>query len=223
MEEVKTSKTVKEVFKDYNSNSFELNDAKVIGINLYKRKNILELIIMSKKLINISDILELEKYIEKRFQIQTAKINIRYELDEEINISKKIIDEWEEIVKYISYKHPIAKAFLKNSTIQIINNTIQVTLSLNGKEFLESNEFNEIFSGLIENIYGKKYIIEYSEQIPENASLQYKENLEWLEKEAILQMNMLGHDFFIFSNPETMDTNIVYKRKDGNYGLIEAD
>ena len=30
MEEVKTSKTVKEVFKDYNSNSFELNDAKVI-------------------------------------------------------------------------------------------------------------------------------------------------------------------------------------------------
>ena len=188
MEEVKTSKTVKEVFKDYNSNSFELNDAKVIGINLYKRKNILELIIMSKKLINISDILELEKYIEKRFQIQTAKINIRYELDEEINISKKIIDEWEEIVKYISYKHPIAKAFLKNSTIQIINNTIQVTLSLNGKEFLESNKFNEIFSGLIENIYGKKYIIEYSEQIPENASLQYKENLERLEKEAILQM-----------------------------------
>lgn len=188
MEEVKTSKTVKEVFKDYNSNSFELNDAKVIGINLYKRKNILELIIMSKKLINISDILDLEKYIEKRFQIQTAKINIKYELDEEINISKKIIDEWEEIVKYISYKHPIAKAFLKNSTIQIINNTIQVTLSLNGKEFLESNKFNEIFSGLIENIYGKKYIIEYSEQIPENASLQYKENLERLEKEAILQM-----------------------------------
>lgn len=42
-------------------------------------------------------------------------------------------------------------------------------------------------------------------------------------EEAILQMNMLGHDFFIFSNPETMETSIVYKRKDGNYGLIEAD
>lgn len=42
-------------------------------------------------------------------------------------------------------------------------------------------------------------------------------------EEAILQMNMLGHDFFIFSNPETMDTSVVYKRKDGNYGLIEAD
>ncbi len=42
-------------------------------------------------------------------------------------------------------------------------------------------------------------------------------------EEAVLQMNMLGHDFFVFANPETMETNIVYKRKDGNYGLIEAN
>ncbi len=41
-------------------------------------------------------------------------------------------------------------------------------------------------------------------------------------EEAILQMNMLGHDFFIFTDPETMGTNIVYKRKDGNYALIET-
>lgn len=42
-------------------------------------------------------------------------------------------------------------------------------------------------------------------------------------EEAVLQMNMLGHDFFVFANPETMETSIVYRRKDGNYGLIEAD
>ena len=38
MEELKNPKTVKEVFKDYNSNSFELSGAKVIGVNLYKKK-----------------------------------------------------------------------------------------------------------------------------------------------------------------------------------------
>lgn len=42
-------------------------------------------------------------------------------------------------------------------------------------------------------------------------------------EEAVLQMNMLGHDFFVFTDPETMELNIVYRRKDGNYGLIEAD
>ncbi|MGI5882069.1 MAG: ribosome hibernation-promoting factor, HPF/YfiA family [Dethiobacteria bacterium] len=40
-------------------------------------------------------------------------------------------------------------------------------------------------------------------------------------EEAILQMNLLGHDFFVFNNAETEDMNVLYKRKDGNYGLIE--
>lgn len=43
-----------------------------------------------------------------------------------------------------------------------------------------------------------------------------------MAEEAILQMNMLGHDFFIFTDPDTTKTNVVYRRKDGNYALIEA-
>ena len=39
--------------------------------------------------------------------------------------------------------------------------------------------------------------------------------------EAILQMNLLGHDFFVFNNADTDEINILYKRKDSNYGLIE--
>jgi putative sigma-54 modulation protein len=41
-------------------------------------------------------------------------------------------------------------------------------------------------------------------------------------EEAILQMNLLGHEFFVFFNGTTDTTDIVYKRKDGNYGLIET-
>ncbi len=39
-------------------------------------------------------------------------------------------------------------------------------------------------------------------------------------KEAILQMNLLGHAFFVFLDGETSETCVVYKRKDGGYGLI---
>lgn len=42
-------------------------------------------------------------------------------------------------------------------------------------------------------------------------------------EEAIMQMNLLGHNFFVFSNGETDEVNVVYKRKDGNYGLIEPE
>lgn len=42
-------------------------------------------------------------------------------------------------------------------------------------------------------------------------------------EEAVLQMNMLNHDFYVFMNDQTDDINVVYRRKDAKYGLIEPD
>lgn len=42
-------------------------------------------------------------------------------------------------------------------------------------------------------------------------------------EEAILQMDLVGHDFFVFFNADTEQVNVVYRRKDKNYGLIEPD
>jgi len=42
-------------------------------------------------------------------------------------------------------------------------------------------------------------------------------------EESILQMELLRHNFFVFLNAETDDLNVLYKRKDGNYGLIEPE
>ncbi len=42
-------------------------------------------------------------------------------------------------------------------------------------------------------------------------------------EEACLQMELLGHSFFVFNNEATDQINVIYKRKDGNYGLIEPE
>ena len=42
-------------------------------------------------------------------------------------------------------------------------------------------------------------------------------------EEAILQMELLGHNFFVYQDWKTSMVNVVYKRKDGNYGLIEPE
>ncbi len=44
-----------------------------------------------------------------------------------------------------------------------------------------------------------------------------------MPEEAVLQMELIGHNFFIFTNGETGMTNVVYRRKKGDYGLIEVD
>lgn len=41
-------------------------------------------------------------------------------------------------------------------------------------------------------------------------------------EEAVLQMNLLGHNFFVFKNEDTDEMNVVYKRKDGDYAIIES-
>lgn len=42
-------------------------------------------------------------------------------------------------------------------------------------------------------------------------------------EEAILQMNLLNHDFFVFFDPDLGSTNVVYRRKDGKYGLLSPE
>jgi len=41
------------------------------------------------------------------------------------------------------------------------------------------------------------------------------------EEEALLQLELIGHDFFVFVNADSDEVNVIYKRRDGNYGLIE--
>jgi putative sigma-54 modulation protein len=40
-------------------------------------------------------------------------------------------------------------------------------------------------------------------------------------EEAVLQLELIGHDFFVFRNVESTEVNVVYRRRDANYGLIE--
>ena len=44
-----------------------------------------------------------------------------------------------------------------------------------------------------------------------------------IPEEACLQMEMLGHNFYVFLNSDTNQVNVVYKRKNGTYGLIEPE
>ena len=44
-----------------------------------------------------------------------------------------------------------------------------------------------------------------------------------LISDAIVQMELLGHDFFLFQNAETQGINLLYRRRDGNYSIIEPE
>ena len=79
-------KTVKEVFKDYRAIGQELVESKIKSINLFKKTNSLEIVLLAQKNIKIRQIESFEKYLEGRFLIK--KINIKVELEKELEQEK---------------------------------------------------------------------------------------------------------------------------------------
>jgi putative sigma-54 modulation protein len=69
------------------------------------------------------------------------------------------------------------------------------------------------------------YTLEPEEESSEEELIVKRKKLEMKpmdEEEAIMQMNLLGHAFFVFKNCETDSISVVYQRKDGNYGIIDT-
>ncbi len=70
-------------------------------------------------------------------------------------------------------------------------------------------------------------IVETNEDFEEEKEFTVREKTFPLKpmsvEEAIMQMNLIEHDFFVFKNDKTGDVCVVYKRRDGDYGLINTE
>ena len=197
-----TKKTLKEIFKDYNSNSFVLNNATIQSINLYKKTNTLELILLSDKIIPVKDIAGFEKYLETRFAITTVEIKVKVQEEQEIPeeqnscesaggagyIEKMISDQWLDIIAYMAQKHPMTRAFLQGSTIAIDGKSVNVFLSLKGKEFLTAKKFDAILQKVLRDIFGKTYQVSYIENISDEILQKRQEEQQRMQEEMILQV-----------------------------------
>ncbi len=197
-----TKKTLKEIFKDYNSNSFVLNNATIQSINLYKKSNTLELVLLSDKIIPVKDIAGFEKYLETRFAITTVEIKVKVQEEQEIPeeqnscesaggagyIEKMISDQWLDIIAYMAQKHPMTRAFLQGSTIAIDGKSVNVFLSLKGKEFLTAKKFDAILQKVLRDIFGKTYQVTYIENISDEILQKRQEEQQRMQEEMILQV-----------------------------------
>ena len=83
----------------------------------------------------------------------------------------------------------------------------KLTSKRNNKEDIPSIEIEEYFEDEEQTVVRRKEV--------------YLKPID--EEEAITQMELLGHSFFVFKNVDTNKINVVYKRNDGDYGVIEAN
>ena len=184
-------KTIKEIFKDYNSNSFSLNASKIKNINLYKKSNKIELELISTDVIKAADLYAFERYLEKRFNIKEAIIKVEYQNEIEIDLK----EEWRDIVNYMAYKHPLTKALLRNSSIELADKTLNVNLALKGKQVLDARGFDKTLEKILSDVYGKKLKVSYVENITEKMKKQIEEEAMRHEREAVEQAQREAEEY----------------------------
>ena len=147
-------------------------------------------------------------------------------ITEKIDKLNKYFDEPDEITANILIK------------VKGYNQTIEVTIPTTSFTIRNEESAEDLYAA-IDSVVDKTKINKISKNALKKLNLMYQEEEKeedtkivrrktlntkpMSEEEAILQMEMLGHDFFIFKDSNTSNISILYKRKDNNYGVIETE
>lgn len=200
MEQVAVKK-LKEIFKDFNINSYILN-SKIQSINLYKKQNRLEIELDVDSKVKVKDIGAFEKYLIKRFFLKEVIIQIKYEE----NLENNFLDEWNDVLDYLSYKHPLTKALLKNSSINLEDNKLNINLQYTGSDILYAQKIDEVLSDVIERFFSKKIKTSFIDNNSEETMKDILESNKKMQENLILE----------FQNKTELDNEESEKNKHKN-------
>lgn len=159
----------------------------------------------------------IKSYLESKVQ----KLDKYFENPEEI--SANIVAKTKGIEQTIEITIPIKKAILRveesnkdlYSSIDLAVDKLERQIRKNKTKIKQKNN-KEKFDMFID--------FEVEEENEELETIVKRKTIDMKpmsEEEAILQMDLLGHEFFIFKDSDTENNAVLYKRKDGNYGIIE--
>lgn len=160
---------------------------------------------------------DLEKYIGKKF----AKLDKFFTADADARITmtiNKSVHRMEATIYFQNMIYRVEEATNDMySTIDKVIDSIERQIRKN-KTRLEKRLKEGSIADLVK---GDKDLVEEEKEFKIVKTKMF-ETKPMSAEEAILQMNLLGHEFFIFENAASGNASIVYKRKDKNYGLIEV-
>lgn len=166
--------------------------------------------------------LELTNSIKDYVESKIGKLDKYFENPEDITAN--IVIRTDGIDQIIEVTIPIKKATLRGevsskdlyTSIDLVLEKLERQIRKNKTRMKQKNN-KEIFETFVE--------FEVSEDEEEETKIVKRKTIDMKpmdEEEAILQMNLLGHDFFVFKNIDTDNVSVVYKRKDSNYGIIDV-
>lgn len=178
----------------------------------------------------------LEQYVERRFQkLDRVNENV-LEAKLELRTEKNRTGGEQAVAQItIATRNAILRAEEKNHDLHTAIDLAADRIARQIRRFHDKKLFGrrrqkavsepEVAAGVAANGLADVLVEEDEEEVPLEALVRRKRfKIQPLsEEEAIEQMELLGHDFFVFFNPDLAQINVLYRRKNGQYGLIQPD
>ena len=156
------TKKVGEIFSDYNANS-NLKYASVMGLNVIKKENKLQVALYYDEYIEIKEIWYFEKFLKERFQFEQIDTIIKYH--EAVKL-KEIKEEWRNIIAYMAHKYPLMRPMLLlKSDVEVVENEIDIKMHIKGADFLKAKKTDKELQKVLKNLFGKEYVINIEEDL----------------------------------------------------------
>ena len=167
--------------------------------------------------------IELTSGIKEAVEDKLSKLEKYFKPDTDVNVTLSVEKERQKIEVTIPTKgHTIRAEEVSNDmyvSIDLVEETLERQL-IKYRTKIISKKMNAAASFKAE--YLEEQIEEDEEEIKIVRSKRYDLKPMYPE-DACIQMELLGHDFFVFVNAETDEVNVVYKRKGNTYGIIEPE
>ncbi|HDP69556.1 MAG TPA: ribosome-associated translation inhibitor RaiA [Actinobacteria bacterium] len=164
----------------------------------------------------------LRKYAEDKIMKITRHFNRIMKIEVEFDVQKNpSVHNSQTVETTLFTKGPVIKASVSSEDMyasidQVVDKLERQIEKYKGKIYRSNSR-----QGSLDNVVLEQKAEGHREQVKAQIVKTKQFSMKPMSpEEAILQMDLLGHDFYVFTNSTTEETNVVYRRKDDNYGLI---
>ena len=166
--------------------------------------------------------IEVTEGLRSAVESKLGKLEKYFDKDVDINVTLSVEKDRQKIEVTIPVKGSIIRSEQTSSDMYVSIDLVEEVIERQLKKYKNKIIQSKQAAG---NVFTQDYIDKDYEEDDEVKIIRTKkfDMKPMYPEDACVQMELLGHNFYVFFNSETEEVNVVYKRKGNTYGLIEPD
>ena len=175
------------------------------------------------KFIIIGKNIEVTPGLKEAVEHKLGKLERYFTPDTEIHVTLSVQKERQKIEVTIPVKNGIVRSEQESSDMYVSIDLVEEVIERQLRKYK-----NKLVAKHQEGSNFKQEFFEETESVEEEGEIKIVRTKKFgfkpmYPEDACIQMELLGHDFYVFCNAETDEVNVVYRRKNGTFGLIEPE